>query len=452
MFHGVYFRPVSAKDCVATGHGRFLCLCGSPLAPNDWSLRRRSVSACENDSGPPEFLSPTGNAARTNAVMATSVRGATKMKQIIFANKRMCFPFVVGGDGYLIHNVLSYLAANGYDVLHLCPMGSFRYPVALDEILRTLEGRQIAPSVKWKTITHGNRTIPCGRELTYGCNGYQCCLLDNAAFWERLDEKVRDNSPKLIMTALRGAERVLTLSHSRNVPSILWVLDADPHYAVTLANVPMSVVVFDSPFLRAMFASQCRCPTYLIPPIINPSQLPATMYESEQTYVTIINPRRDKGKDIFIQIAASMPSVAFLVQSGRETRDEDFQTLTNVRVLQDSNDLSECFRLTKVLLVCSTCEDAYPTVIPMAHHCGIPVIGSNKGGIPAAIGKGGVVVEEICDTQAWVSAIAQVLNNSTGYAHLKTESRKRGAQLRPDRLLQRLRRVVDALFLSQRGP
>ncbi|MFD6970059.1 glycosyltransferase [Streptomyces sp. NPDC059949] len=57
-----------------------------------------------------------------------------------------------------------------------------------------------------------------------------------------------------------------------------------------------------------------------------------------------------------------------------------------------------------LLLVPSQVEDAFPRVIVEAGLHGVATIGSSRGGVPEAVGKGGVILHPD-DVEAWVHAI-----------------------------------------------
>ena len=69
--------------------------------------------------------------------------------------------------------------------------------------------------------------------------------------------------------------------------------------------------------------------------------------------------------------------------------------------------MEKVYKDTRILLVPSTWPEPFGRVIPEAQVNGIPCIVSNRGGIPEAAGKGGIVVNSF-RTDEWVSAVRQM--------------------------------------------
>ena len=57
-------------------------------------------------------------------------------------------------------------------------------------------------------------------------------------------------------------------------------------------------------------------------------------------------------------------------------------------------------------------NEGWPCVVLEAQACGVPVVGSSNGGIPEAIGDGGIVVEEGEDFEKrFAEAVVELLKN-----------------------------------------
>ena len=73
---------------------------------------------------------------------------------------------------------------------------------------------------------------------------------------------------------------------------------------------------------------------------------------------------------------------------------------------------------TKILLAPSKWEEAWGRVASEAHCSGIPVLGSRRGGLPEAIGEGGVVLDYDAPLDDWVAALERLWSDAAHYAEL----------------------------------
>lgn len=104
--------------------------------------------------------------------------------------------------------------------------------------------------------------------------------------------------------------------------------------------------------------------------------------------VMMINANRIKGLPIFLELARRLPAVPFAVVAtwgalGREDR-RALESLPNVEILKPMLPVDPIYDRTRVLLVPSLWEDPFPRVVNEAMLRGIPVIASDRGGIPEA--------------------------------------------------------------------
>ena len=118
--------------------------------------------------------------------------------------------------------------------------------------------------------------------------------------------------------------------------------------------------------------------------------------ENRTKYVTFVNPSPLKGVFIFARIAAELarrrPEIPLLVVEGRERMASlpalgiDLRGLKNLRIMPNTPDARQFFSVTKLLLMPSLMENAALVAIEAMFN-GIPVLASNRGGLPETIGR-----------------------------------------------------------------
>ncbi|MBX7483649.1 glycosyltransferase [Qipengyuania qiaonensis] len=155
------------------------------------------------------------------------------------------------------------------------------------------------------------------------------------------------------------------------------------------------------------------------------------LYRTERTgsFVTFINPDPVKGLDKAIEIARALPNTPFRFQetwpipkAERVALLQRLADLPNVTLAPRVNDMREVYAQTKILLVPSQWEEGYGRIASEAQFSGIPVIGSDRGGLPEAIGTGGLVIAADAAAQDWVDALRGVLESPDRYAELSASA------------------------------
>jgi glycosyltransferase involved in cell wall biosynthesis len=175
-------------------------------------------------------------------------------------------------------------------------------------------------------------------------------------------------------------------------------------------------------------------------------------------YVTFVNPALYKGAYPFVRIAQELgrrrPDIPLLVVESRATR----RTLgacglrtsdhRHVQIMPVTTDPRRFWRLTRILLMPSLWWENQPLVAIEAMINGIPVIGSDRGGIPETLGHGGITLplpERLTPTsellpsaeevEPWVSAIIRLWDDGAWYEEWSTRAKGRARHWHPDRLL-----------------
>ena len=198
------------------------------------------------------------------------------------------------------------------------------------------------------------------------------------------------------------------------------------------------------------------------------------MCERQPRFVTYVNPDPNKGVFVFARIATVLaqrrPDIPILVVETRGQRELlaqiglDVRGLPNVQWMGATTDPRDFYKLTKFVLMPSLWNEVFPLVPAEAMLNGIPVIGSNRGGLPETVGSGGLlldipacytpttgVVPAANEVEPWIDAIIRLWDDAALYAQLSQQARHEARRWHPDQIAP----AYDAFFQNichQPGP
>jgi glycosyltransferase involved in cell wall biosynthesis len=88
------------------------------------------------------------------------------------------------------------------------------------------------------------------------------------------------------------------------------------------------------------------------------------------------------------------------------------------------------YRKTRVLLVPSQWEaETWGRVVSEAQFSGIPCVTSDRGGLPEAVGPGGIVLGFDSPAERWIAAIKKLWNDSRFYQEKAVAARAHSERL-----------------------
>ena len=134
--------------------------------------------------------------------------------------------------------------------------------------------------------------------------------------------------------------------------------------------------------------------------------------------------RADKFSEIFENIALKQ-EVEFLVVGDGELREnvekECKQKSLKVKFVgRVPNDEVSYYMNAIDVMILPSRNEGWPCVVLEAQACGVPVVGSSNGGIPEAIGDGGMAVEEGEDFEKrFADAVVELLKNPINSSYLR---------------------------------
>jgi glycosyltransferase involved in cell wall biosynthesis len=171
--------------------------------------------------------------------------------------------------------------------------------------------------------------------------------------------------------------------------------------------------------------------------------------DTSRRFVTFINPHPHKGRDIAFALMRRCPDVEFLIVRAWSLDPDDEAQLealdrecANVTVREPTSDMRTIYAQTRIVLAPSQWQEAYGRIATEGHFSGIPTLASNIGGLPEAVGPGGILVAPDAPVEAWEAALLDMLNDPAHYDALSQAALQYSERPELDRSAQ-LRALVS---------
>ncbi|MBF9033140.1 glycosyltransferase [Rhodobacterales bacterium HKCCE2091] len=239
--------------------------------------------------------------------------------------------------------------------------------------------------------------------------------------------------PGVAVVQCHGSVPIARSFRAEGVPVVLYFrnvefgeLGGDP------ASVGASGFIANSRFTADRYRQKFGLDCTVVPPTLDPSRYAV---DSDGSYVTMINPVAEKGVGLAIEIAARCPEIPFLfVESWLLGAEEEARLRAaiapypNIRFERRAADVRDVYRRTRILLAPSTWEEAWGRVASEAQCSGIPVIGSTRGGLPEAIGPGGIALDPEFPVETWAETLRSVWSDPARHDALSAAARAHAAR------------------------
>jgi len=325
-------------------------------------------------------------------------------KNILFINGRLPIPLNVGGDGDSMHAVLTAFSKLGFTAESHNVVNKYFEPSSFEKALKQLSKKKISYKLNKETLT-----------ANYS-NGYPVTIHKAIKINKFLEEYLENMSDTYVFTQLDLAREVLDYTLPKSTPTVVFLRDIQKNNFLTLEKIINSKnknvhMVFNSNFTRKTFKGIEKYidTSVMFPPLATER---FNIKLENQKYITVINPVKDKGGNLLVELARKMPEHKFLAVKGwyDPIKDDiDLNSLENVEIWDRQDDITKAYKLTKLLLAPSQTEEGFGRVAAEGLLCKIPVIASYNAGLKDALGNIGYYVEDFKSINAWMKKIKEVL-------------------------------------------
>jgi glycosyltransferase involved in cell wall biosynthesis len=242
-----------------------------------------------------------------------------------------------------------------------------------------------------------------------------------------VQEVLQEYKPDLFL--LQG-KKVLSLAleiSSLKIPMICSLVDLEKNNIDGMpVNRPDIKYRANSNFTAERIFNSLNIVCPVIPPLIRTDRY---ITNTSRKHVTFVNPHPFKGCEIVVQLAKLNPLIPFVFQEAWPLTDEyksellgKLKEIRNVEFRAPTSDMRTLYSTTKVLIMPSQYEEAWGRVANEAQLSGIPVIASNRGGIPQAVGDGGIIIPYNAKITQWNKALLELWNDEKIYEYYSKKS------------------------------
>jgi glycosyltransferase involved in cell wall biosynthesis len=386
--------------------------------------------------------------------------GSPRDKRVLFASAHSIVDFSNGASVATL-DLLQRLAALGFDSHAFCtPKLDFRHEVCFEKIVADLrEPYHITPSScgahRAQVLYTRRHRVPITVIRLESTRLAQQRPHEVHAVLEFFGKFLEVNRPDVMLTYGGDpiSQGMIALAGRRGIPIVFSIhnfayADSRPFAKVDRCIVP-------SEFARRHYRDRVGLDCHVLPYPIDWERV--RVERRDPRFVTFVNPALEKGAGAFVRIAREMarrrPDIPILVVESRGDRRTlaacgfDPATCGNVQIMPHTTDPRRFWSVTRIALMPSLWWENQPLVAIEAMINGIPVIGSDRGGIPEALGACGfklplperltpvsTIVPEAEEVEPWIETIVRLWDDRALYEEQCARAREEAERWNPDLL------------------
>lgn len=345
-----------------------------------------------------------------------------KAQRILYVSYRMPFPFFVGGDGLVAHFILEgsakFFNSTCFSLGVISPPV---FPTPMSRIKTTF--RRLG-------IVYDFNSEPGYSKILFSLPYYNSVMVSQEFLLYELEKQIKQFGPTIIITAEENCQLIAELARSHKIPVVLRVNHAFWGYdELTIAAKHADTVIFVSEYIRNKYRHIVSGD--VVYPIYDWEKW--LVNRKSEKFISMLNPVPEKGGDLFFEIVKSLPQTLFLAQEGwyqPKVKWGEYGNLSwrprKLWNITKNMGMNYFFAHSKLVLVPSQCEDAMPGIVIQSLKNGVPIIGSQVGGITEQLIDSGTLIQDYSDINQWLSVIHEIDNNPNYRKQLSMRSKLAG--------------------------
>ena len=356
---------------------------------------------------------------------------------LAFASGKPLFPVGEGGGETVAHDLLSGLHNRGYRV-EAFGVIQLRDVVKLNSALSALQYDLEYESKYQEFQSHSGKRyeVPVQNACRYRIP-YPVHLVPDETFLDYFASRLVQGRFPLALIQGKRSPQLVSIAQNHGAFPLFYVHNG-PELGLFENPKALPLVLTKSYFFLEKIKREQEVNSELLYPAVDLDRY--RIEKNSHECITMVNPVEVKGVVPFMKVAVARPDRKFLVLEGWGTPPrilEVMRKIPNITYLSKQLGMLPIYSRTHVLMVPSQWEEAFGRVIPEAQVNGIPVLASRVGGIPEAIGKGGVLVEDKENPEAWLKGLELLEARYDEYSARAKENAKRfSAEKAVTRLLE----------------
>jgi glycosyltransferase involved in cell wall biosynthesis len=319
--------------------------------------------------------------------------------------------------------------------------------VTVHELCLALRARGVACGVLAAAAARARRADGAGLGGDYP-------IFRHARPEQGVGEAVARFAPSIAVVQAGAAPALAEAFVARGLPTLLYVHDvAFERWGGIPRPHPRLAWLANSRFTAARLRERLGVQAELLRPLVTPERY---RVDTRRERVLFVNPHPFKGADVALHLAERRPDVAFdFAESWRAGRGPArrwrarAERLSNLTWHGAAPDVRPFLARARLVLVPSRWEETWGRVATEAQVSGIPVLGAGVGGLPEAVGPGGLLVDPDADLAGWERAFARLWDDPQAYARCARAAAAHAAraEIQPEAVaanfLARARRHAD---------